>query len=164
MLIEKVAAHIAEFSPRLRSNTRALYQYCAIPVVRYPQLDEELFCNIFYLRHLSDTTRFPEWPINEPVSRLQLLQSTAVATHTNTDSFLWSTGEYHGSWLHFTSQIYEDELEKYSILITCKGITLLLAESYETLPISSQIIGGQWIVPKSCAKVLTLIHKSDSTH
>jgi hypothetical protein len=73
MLIEKVAAHIAEFSPRLRSNTRALYQYCAIPVVRYPQLDEELFCNIFYLRHLCDTTRFPEWPISEPVSRLQLL-------------------------------------------------------------------------------------------
>ncbi|XP_069681979.1 dnaJ homolog subfamily C member 13 isoform X2 [Periplaneta americana] len=71
MLIEKVAAHIAEFSPRLRSNTRALYQYCPIPVVRYPQLDEELFCNIFYLRHLCDTTRFPDWPINEPVKLLK---------------------------------------------------------------------------------------------
>nr|CAD7426370.1 unnamed protein product [Timema monikensis] len=71
MLIEKLAAHIAEFSPRLRSNTRALYQYCAIPVVRYPQLEQELFCNIFYLRHLCDTTRFPDWPINEPVKLLK---------------------------------------------------------------------------------------------
>ena len=71
MLIEKVAAHIAEFSPRLRSNTRALYQYCAIPVVRYPQLDEELFCNIFYLRHLCDTSRFPDWPVSEPVKLLK---------------------------------------------------------------------------------------------
>ncbi|KAJ9591557.1 hypothetical protein L9F63_001911 [Diploptera punctata] len=71
MLIEKVAAHIAEFSPRLRSNTRALYQYCAIPAVRYPQLDEELFCNIFYLRHLCDATRFPDWPISEPVKLLK---------------------------------------------------------------------------------------------
>ncbi|PNF36068.1 DnaJ subfamily C member 13 [Cryptotermes secundus] len=71
LLIEKVAAHIAEFSPRLRSNTRALYQYCAIPAVRYPQLDEELFCNIFYLRHLCDSTRFPDWPISEPVKLLK---------------------------------------------------------------------------------------------
>jgi DnaJ family protein C protein 13 len=71
--MEKVAAHIAEFSPRLRSNARALYQCCAIPAVRYPQLDEELFCNIFYLRHLCDTTRFPDWPISEPVSKILLV-------------------------------------------------------------------------------------------
>lgn len=71
MLIEKVAAHIADFSPRLRSNTRAIYTFCPIPVVRYPQLEQELFCNIFYLRHLCDTTRFPEWPIQEPVKLLK---------------------------------------------------------------------------------------------
>ncbi|XP_049787278.1 dnaJ homolog subfamily C member 13 [Schistocerca cancellata] len=71
MLIEKVAAHIADFSPRLRSNTRALYSYCAIPAVRYPQLERELFCNIFYLRHLCDTRKFPNWPIKEPVKLLK---------------------------------------------------------------------------------------------
>lgn len=67
MMIEKIAAHIADFSPRLQSNTRALYQYCPIPVISFPQLDNELFCNIYYLRHLCDTTRFPNWPIRDPV-------------------------------------------------------------------------------------------------
>ncbi len=68
MMIEKIASHLADFSPRLHSNTRALYQYCPIPLVNYPQLENELFCNIYYLRHLCDTTKFPDWPIKEPVS------------------------------------------------------------------------------------------------
>lgn len=67
MMIEKLAAHVADFSPRLQSNTRALYQYCPIPVISFPQLDSELFCNIYYLRHLCDITRFPNWPIRDPV-------------------------------------------------------------------------------------------------
>ncbi len=66
-MIEKIASHLADFSPRLHSNTRALYQYCPIPVISYPQLENELFCNIYYLRHLCDTAKFPDWPIKEPV-------------------------------------------------------------------------------------------------
>ena len=74
MLIEKIAAHIADFSPRLRCHTMTRYQYIAIPAVRYPQLEKELFCNIFYLRHLCDTVKFPEWPIPDPViSNLQII-------------------------------------------------------------------------------------------
>lgn len=72
MMIEKIASHLADFSPRLHSNTRALYQYCPIPVISYPQLENELFCNIYYLRHLCDTTKFPDWPIKEPVNTLTL--------------------------------------------------------------------------------------------
>ncbi|KPP77846.1 dnaJ-like subfamily C member 13-like, partial [Scleropages formosus] len=71
LMIEKIAAHLADFTPRLQSNTRALYQYCPIPVVNFPQLDNELFCNIYYLRHLCDTNRFPNWPIREPVKLLK---------------------------------------------------------------------------------------------
>lgn len=71
LLIEKIAYHIADFTPRLRGNNRALYQYCGIPTIRYPQLQAELFCNIYYLRHLCDTTKFPDWPINEPVKLLR---------------------------------------------------------------------------------------------
>lgn len=67
-MIEKIAAHVADFSPRLQSNTRALYQYCPIPVINFPQLDNELFCNIYYLRHLCDILHFPDWPIKDPVS------------------------------------------------------------------------------------------------
>lgn len=71
LLIEKIALHISDFTPRLRGNNRALYEYCSIPVVRYPQLQKELFCNIFYLRHLCDVQRFPDWPIKEPVKLLK---------------------------------------------------------------------------------------------
>ncbi|XP_012235865.1 dnaJ homolog subfamily C member 13 isoform X2 [Linepithema humile] len=71
MLIEKIAAHIADFTPKLRSHTMARYQYIAIPAVRYPQLENELFCQIFYLRHLCDTVKFPQWPISEPVQLMK---------------------------------------------------------------------------------------------
>ncbi|XP_014205201.1 dnaJ homolog subfamily C member 13 isoform X1 [Copidosoma floridanum] len=71
MLIEKIAAHIADFSPKLRSHTMSRYQYIPIPAVRYPQLEKELFCQIFYLRHLCDTVKFPDWPIAEPVKLLK---------------------------------------------------------------------------------------------
>ncbi|KAJ8925386.1 hypothetical protein NQ315_009217 [Exocentrus adspersus] len=71
MLIEKVAAHIADFTPRLRCHTMARYHYIPIPAVRYPQLERELFCNIFYLRHLCDTAKFPDWPIPDPVKLLR---------------------------------------------------------------------------------------------
>lgn len=67
MLIERIAAHIADFTPRLRTHTMARYLYIAIPAIRYPQLERELFCNIFYLRHLCDTVKFPDWPIPDPV-------------------------------------------------------------------------------------------------
>jgi len=39
-----------------------------MPVIVFPQLETELFCNIYYLRHLCDTSRFPDWPIKDPVS------------------------------------------------------------------------------------------------
>ncbi|XP_019866686.2 dnaJ homolog subfamily C member 13 [Aethina tumida] len=71
MLIEKIAAHIADFTPRLRSHTMARYLYIPIPVIRYPQLERELFCNIFYLRHLCDTNKFPNWPIPDPIKLLK---------------------------------------------------------------------------------------------
>lgn len=70
-MIDKIAGHLAEFSPRLRSNTRALYQYCPIPIIDYPQLEHELFCNIYYLRHLCDEKRFANWEIKEPVMLLK---------------------------------------------------------------------------------------------
>ncbi|XP_030062368.1 dnaJ homolog subfamily C member 13 isoform X1 [Microcaecilia unicolor] len=71
LMIEKIAAHLADFTPRLQSNTRALYQYCPIPVIDYPQLENELFCNIYYLKHFCDTFRFPDWPIKDPVKLLK---------------------------------------------------------------------------------------------
>lgn len=76
LLIERIAAHLADFTPRLRGHTMARYPYLAIPVISYPQLEHELFCHIFYLRHLCDQQMFPNWPIAEPV---QLLRHTLEA-------------------------------------------------------------------------------------
>nr|VZI16997.1 unnamed protein product [Spirometra erinaceieuropaei] len=61
-MIQRLAAHLADFSPRLKGNTRAIYQYIGIPTINYPQLEGELFCNSYYLRHFCDVKRFPDWP------------------------------------------------------------------------------------------------------
>ena len=71
LMIEKIALHIADYSPRLMSNISAIYSYCTIPIISYPQLEEELFCNTYYLRHLCDEEKFPEWPIREPIALLK---------------------------------------------------------------------------------------------
>lgn len=70
-MIERIAAHIADFSPRLQSNVRVFYQYCPIPSIRYSQLENELFCNIYYLKNLCDSTRFGDWKIKDPVALLK---------------------------------------------------------------------------------------------
>ncbi|UJR33077.1 hypothetical protein I4U23_020536 [Adineta vaga] len=71
LMIEKIALHLADYSPRLMSNIAAIYSYCTIPVIDYPQLESELFCNTYYLRHLCDEQKFPEWPIREPIALLK---------------------------------------------------------------------------------------------
>ena len=71
LMIQKIAYHLADFTPRLQSNNRAVYQYCAIPIITYPLLEHELFCDIYYLRNLCNTTKFPNWNIMEPVKLLK---------------------------------------------------------------------------------------------
>eukprot|EP01147_Barroeca_monosierra_P008081 gene8081-757_t len=71
LLIEKIAVHLSDFTPRLKSNSRAIYQYCPLPKVSYPELENELFCNIYYLRHLCDEQRFGDWPIKNHIELLR---------------------------------------------------------------------------------------------
>lgn len=75
-MIQKIAYHLADFTPRLKSNVRALYQYCPIPLVSYAALEDELFCDVYYLRNLCDTSKFPNWPISNP---LKLLKEVLIA-------------------------------------------------------------------------------------
>lgn len=53
------------------SNISAIYSYCTIPIISFPQLEDELFCKTYYLRHLCDEQKFPEWPIREPIALLK---------------------------------------------------------------------------------------------
>ncbi|GMR56372.1 hypothetical protein PMAYCL1PPCAC_26567, partial [Pristionchus mayeri] len=70
-LMLEIAKHVADFTGRLTSNVKALYQYCPIPLIDYPELNNELFCHVYYLRHLCDKTRFPDWPIRDPIPFLR---------------------------------------------------------------------------------------------
>ena len=70
-MIQRIAVHLGDFKPRLMCNTRALYQYMPIPQVHYEQLDQELFCSIYYLRNLCNEDKFPAWNIDQPVKLLK---------------------------------------------------------------------------------------------
>jgi hypothetical protein len=49
LMIQKLAYHLADFTPRLQSNNRAIYQYCPIPLITYPLLEAGLEKNLFFL-------------------------------------------------------------------------------------------------------------------
>eukprot|EP00760_Papus_ankaliazontas_P015986 PhM_4_TR16749/c0_g1_i2/m.79485/K09533/DNAJC13; DnaJ homolog subfamily C member 13 len=95
-LVNKLAVHVAEFSPRLRSNTKAIYQFCPmVPPVEYEELQNELFVNMFYLRHLCDEIKFPEWPISNPIS---LLRDVLVEWAEQLKLQQESSGDKDGEW------------------------------------------------------------------
>ncbi|TKR92925.1 hypothetical protein L596_007484 [Steinernema carpocapsae] len=70
-LISQLSVHVSEFSSRLSSNVKSIYKYLPITGIEYEQLQGELFCHVYYLRHLCDSQRFPDWPIREPVEFLK---------------------------------------------------------------------------------------------
>jgi len=72
-MIEKIACHVSDFTSRLKSNNRATYDYCPIAPIIYEQLEDELFVDIYYLRNLCDTLKFPLWNIKDPVNLLKAL-------------------------------------------------------------------------------------------
>lgn len=66
-LIEMVRQHLGDFPKRLWQNTTTKFEYCPMPGVAYKRLEKEIFCHNYYLHNLCDESRFPEWPIAEPV-------------------------------------------------------------------------------------------------
>ncbi|KAL3922961.1 MAG: hypothetical protein SGILL_001924 [Bacillariaceae sp.] len=66
-LIEMVRQHLGDFPKRLWQNTTTQYEYCPMPGVSYKRLQKEIFCHNYYLSNLCDESRFPNWPISEPV-------------------------------------------------------------------------------------------------
>eukprot|EP00736_Rhodelphis_marinus_P013887 Rmarinus@m.27660 len=72
-MIQAVAIHLGDFPRKLKANIEGVYDFCPLPPIGYPLLEGELFCDIFYLRNLCDTARFPEWPVSEQVRLLQAI-------------------------------------------------------------------------------------------
>lgn len=130
MMIEKIAAHVADFSPRLQSNTRALYQYCPIPVISFPQLDNELFCNIYYLRHLCDTTRFPDWPIRDAV---RFLCPPCLLTPPQSPACVLEDSKCLISPLSVQVKLLKDTLEAWKREVEKKPPSMSVDDAYEVL-------------------------------
>ena len=51
-------------------------------MIAYPVLENELFCDIFYLRNLCNISKFPDWPISNP---LKLLKEVLMAWRTEVE-------------------------------------------------------------------------------
>eukprot|EP00977_Amphora_coffeiformis_P010411 scaffold2433_cov159-Amphora_coffeaeformis.AAC.8 len=66
-LVEMIRQHLGDFPLRLLQNNTAEYEFCPIPPLSYRRLKNEIFCHNFYLSNLCDETKFPDWPIAEPV-------------------------------------------------------------------------------------------------
>jgi hypothetical protein len=51
--------------------TRFDLEFGPIPDVRFSELDQELWCENYYLGNLCDEVRFPNWPIRDPIALLK---------------------------------------------------------------------------------------------
>jgi len=71
-LVPQMLRHIGDLPRRLSQHWGAVYDYTPCPPVGYPEIQGEMWCHRYYLRHLCDETRFPDWPL---VEHVQLLQS-----------------------------------------------------------------------------------------
>jgi DnaJ homolog subfamily C member 13 len=94
-LIELITQHLGDLGARLAANPCTLYDYCPIPRIIYPELENELWCHNYYLANLTDTVRFPDWPVVDPVGlmrsvldawRLEMEKST-VETLNDDDAY-----------------------------------------------------------------------------
>jgi DnaJ family protein C protein 13 len=72
-LVANIHQHLGDFPMQLRQNMSGKYNYCPMPGIQYPNLAKEVFCHNFFLRNLVDTTRFPEWPINDPIALFKVM-------------------------------------------------------------------------------------------
>ncbi|GIM04041.1 hypothetical protein Vretimale_8678, partial [Volvox reticuliferus] len=74
-LLPALSSHLGDLPLRLAQRCGTLWDYSPLPPLSYPELEGELYCHRYYLRHLADTVRFPSWPL---VDQVPLLQSLLV--------------------------------------------------------------------------------------
>lgn len=73
-LLPALTAHLGDLPLRLAQRCTVTWEYSPLPPLTYPELQGEMYCHRYYLRHLADTVRFPAWPL---VDHVQLLQVNA---------------------------------------------------------------------------------------
>ena len=70
MLAEMIRQHLGGFAQRLADNTHCKYEYCPMPAVVYEELEEELWCDQYYLANLCEP-QFEDWAVRDPIKLLQ---------------------------------------------------------------------------------------------
>ena len=71
-LVPQMLRHLGDFPRRLAQHCAAAYDFTPCPPVGYPEVEGEVWCHRYYLRHLADEGRFPAWPLVEHVQLLQV--------------------------------------------------------------------------------------------
>jgi DnaJ family protein C protein 13 len=72
-LVPQMIRHIGDLPRRLAECCSSVYDYTPCPPVGYPELTQEMFCHRYYLRHLCDDVKFPNWKLVDHVQFLQAL-------------------------------------------------------------------------------------------
>ena len=72
-LVKMIDQHVGNVHARLVQNTATRFdlEFGPIPDVRYTDLDNELWCENYYLANLCDENQFPNWPIRDPIALLK---------------------------------------------------------------------------------------------
>jgi len=72
-LVPQMLRHLGEFPLKLTQKWSLVYEYTPCPPVGFPEIEGEVWCHRYYLRHLCDQIRFPDWLIIDHVLFLQAL-------------------------------------------------------------------------------------------
>jgi len=75
-LVPALLQHLGDLPHRLAehySSGEALYEYTPPPPLAWPELEREVWCHRYYLRHLADEARFGGWRVVDHVQLLQAL-------------------------------------------------------------------------------------------
>ena len=78
-LIPHLWNHIGDFASLLKESWAVAYDYYPCPPVIYDEIDGEIWCHRYYLRHLCNTLAYPNWKI---VDHVEFLQSVLCAWKT----------------------------------------------------------------------------------
>lgn len=65
--------HIGDFSSLLHESWGITYEYVPCPPIIYPEIQNEIWCHRYYLRHLCNTSKYPNWEIVDHVKFLQAI-------------------------------------------------------------------------------------------
>lgn len=75
-LIPQMWNHIGDFASLLKESWGLAYEYSPCPPIVYPEIKGEIWCHRYYLKHLCNESKYPNWEIRDHVQFLQAVLSS----------------------------------------------------------------------------------------